>query len=161
MSTAAVSIDPKATLIDNLRRVGGMYVNDLAHIPAEKLGESPMGAARTPLDFTAECAGFNYYVASTLKGEQITRTQEERDAFRNSIDSFDKAKQALEASVENLADTVSNSTHEDLAKEVVTPWGEPTTAHRLAIMCVMHMMYHDGQINYIQALYGDAENHWA
>lgn len=161
MSTAAVSIDPKSILIDSIRRIGAMYVSDLSHVPEDKLGACPMGAARTPLDFTAECAGFNFFVASALNGEPFSRTPEEREAFVKSIDSFDKAKQAIEASVETLADAVSHLGEDDLTREVTTPWGEATTAYRFANMAAMHMMYHDGQINYIQSLYGDDANHWA
>lgn len=161
MSTVTLSIDPKSTLVDSLRRIGGMYVNDLGFIPSDKLGASPMGTARTPLEFSAEVAGFNRYVASVLQGQTVTRTPEERDAYVKSIDSFEKAKQAVDSSVELLADAVAGLDEEGMIREVTTPWEETVTAYRLASMCLMHMMYHDGQINYIQSLYGDSENHWA
>lgn len=159
MSTTTISIDPKTTLLDSVRRIGGMYANDLSFVPSDKVAGCPMGSARSPLDFTAEVAGFNYYVASTLKGNSA-KTPEEREAFQKSIDSLEKARQALDSSVETLADAISSLDEEGLTREVSTPWGDTVSAYRLANMCVMHMMYHDGQINYIQTLYGDCENHW-
>jgi hypothetical protein len=30
----------------------------------------------------------------------------------------------------------------------------------LAHLASIHMMYHDGQLNYIQSLHGDGEIHW-
>ena len=56
---------------------------------------------------------------------------------------------------------------EDLTAELINKGQKPevTTAlfnlldrHKICPMAMM--MYHDGQINYIQSLYGDNANHW-
>ena len=48
----------------------------------------------------------------------------------------------------------------DLGKEVAMPWGAKFPAMVAILLPTSHMTYHDGQINYIQTLFGDAEFHW-
>src|SRR5438105_4948338 len=99
MSTTATGIDLKKILIDNIQAVGSMYATDFGFLPKDKLGASPMGKARNPIEFTAECAGFNLFVAGLVRGQTITRTDEERAAYYASLDTGDKAIQALNESV--------------------------------------------------------------
>jgi hypothetical protein len=161
MSTITTGINAKQFLIDYVRKASETYLGDLSHIPQDKLNEIPMGVARPPLEFTAECIGFNSFVAKIVSGVEFARrTPEEREAFFKSIDTFDKAKAGLEDSVNELVGALSALDDEGLAKEVATPWGATMTAFALAHTAASHMSYHDGQINYIQALYGDGEIHW-
>lgn len=153
--------DPKTAMIERLRMTGETYVADLSFIPADKLGLSPMGAARPPLEFTAECAGFNLFVAALADGETpARRTDEERAAFEASVNSFETAKQVLMGSVDKLISALERLDEEGIHRAVQTPWGQETTILGMSGMAATHMSYHDGQINYIQALYGDADNHW-
>lgn len=161
MSATTLKISPKQELIDSLRQLGQLYVSDLKYIPEDKLDAVPMGSARTPISFTAECAGFNILVSRILKGETVGfPSKEEGQAQEAKITSYEDCRRAILDSVEVLADTIADMSDEDLGKIVVAPWGEEKTALRMAHVCAMHLMYHDGQINYIQALYGDAEVHW-
>jgi hypothetical protein len=42
----------------------------------------------------------------------------------------------------------------------VPAWQIPTPLFTLAHIAVSHLWYHDGQLNYIQALLGDEKVHW-
>jgi len=160
MSTAT-AFDLKSALLSQLTQITDAYVSDLGFIPADKMTVSPMGKARTPVDFTAECAGFNFMVAKTLAGEAIQpRSDEERQAYYASLDTYDKAVVEFKKSVEALKTGLEGATEEHLFSETTTPWGMTVTVYRLLTMAMGHMMYHDGQINYIQSLYGDDQNHW-
>ncbi len=148
-------------LIELTASVNKTYLTDLSHIPADKLGASPGGVARSPLNFTAECIGFNLMLVDILSGKGAQMPEAEAiAAFYSSIDTFEKAKEGLESSVEKLNARLSEMSAEECDEQVSAPWGEPMSKLALASMAAHHMNYHDGQLNYIQALYGDAEHHW-
>lgn len=161
MSTTATSLDIKEHLVGFLRHSGDLYCKDLAATPEDKLTQSPMGCARSPRDFTAECVGYNRFAAATLRGEKRERpSDEERNAFVQSLDTGEKLRTALADSVEDLAQAVSASSADDLSREVVAPWGARMSAFSLAHIAGTHMQYHDGQLNYFQCLHGDDAMHW-
>lgn len=144
-----------------LQRYSDMYAADLAHLSNDHLHQVPMGAARTIASFTAEVAGFNRLVAAILRGEPASMPDPETvDAFVQSIDSIGKAQELVKSSANEICEALASVGAEAAQAEVLAPWGEPTTKINLASMAASHMMYHDGQINYIQSLHGDAVNHW-
>jgi hypothetical protein len=158
----ATAFDPKTALITQLNDVCKSYITDLSFVPKDKLGASPMGKARTALEFTAECAGFNKYVAKLVAGEIVEpRTEEQVIEYRASLDTFEKVSEELKSSVTALTTALSNATGDHLHTSTTTPWGMEATIYRLASMASSHMIYHDGQLNYIQSLYGDDQNHWS
>jgi hypothetical protein len=161
MSDTAIKIDPKVDLRDTVRNLGALYVADLKHIPEDKLGQVPMGAARTALEFTAEVAGFNALVAKMLRGEEASQTMEEHYTPSATVANYAECKEAIEKTTAELAAAIDALDEDGLLKPLTTPWGAPTTAYGIAKMAASHMMYHDGQINYIQSLFGDDTNHWA
>lgn len=156
------SFDFRTEIAAGIRKVGQTYASDLQHISDEQLRTSPMGAARAPITFTAECIGFNLLCAKLISGEQAERMSgEEREQFYASVDSGEKARRMLAMSTENLASTLEKLSDDQVFATVQAPWGDTMKAYALAQMAAMHMMYHDGQVNYVQALYGDDVNHWA
>jgi hypothetical protein len=162
MSTTATQLSAKTLLQNVITRTSGMIIQDLAFIPEDKLNVSPMGCARTPLHFTAECAGFNMYVGKLLAGEVAERPSPEvREQFYASIDTLEKATEAIRSSADKILAGLENADDEMLMKEIQAPWGATVPVYQLVQTAGVHMGYHDGQINYIQSLYGDGENHWS
>jgi hypothetical protein len=156
MSTTAVAFDFKEYLAGTIERIGDAYLSDLKFIPEDKIAASPMGVARSPLEFTNECAGFNTHVANVISGREGSGRK------FSEIDNIEESRAALKTSCDELVAVVRAASMDDLTTiEKPLPWGENASLFRMANMCVAHMMYHDGQINYIQALYGDGANHWA
>jgi hypothetical protein len=138
-----------------------MYKVDLKHMNDEQLVEKKMGVGRSPLNMTAEVGFFNGACAKILKGEEAPMGDE--SAFAKLLDSFTTREEAvamMDANTAELAEAIRGLSDEDLGAQVMAPWGEPITKGGLANMCVGHMMYHDGQINYIQTLNGDNAVHW-
>ncbi len=161
MSETAIGFDVKADLIERLKSTTASYINDLKHVPEDKLGVSPMGVARSPIEFTAEVIGFNGLVVASLRGGSAEMPdQAARDAFTASIDSFAAAEAGLNRSCESLAAAIEATSLDGLMEDTMAPWGQALTKLKLSGFAVTHMVYHDGQLNYIQSLYGDAENHW-
>jgi hypothetical protein len=158
MSAVASNAGIRELLTSGLRKQLDMYLKDLAATPEEHLNSSPGGCARTPLSFTAEVAGYNGYVARYLRGDrQPIPSEEQRSAFMASIDSREKAADVLRQNTEDLIAAIESC---DLNQPAEAPWGEPMPAFALAHICLLHMSYHDGQLNYAQCLHGDGEVHW-
>ena len=65
----------------------------------------------------------------------------------------------LEEQTQRLVDALGNLDVNTLGDMVEGPMG-PTPRLAIAQLPATHMMYHDGQLNYIQTLYGDKEMHW-
>jgi len=159
MSTTA--FDLKAFLSEIVRRNADRLASDLSHLTSEQLTASPMGVARSPLHFSAECIGFNSLVAGALAGKSSGMpSQEHRDAFFASIDSLEKAQAGLKRSADEIVTAIEGVDEAKLTAEATAPWGQPMPLYMLVYIAADHMTYHDGQANYIQTLYGDAEVHW-
>jgi hypothetical protein len=72
----------------------------------------------------------------------------------------DGARAEVNAAVADFGDALRSASDETLAAEVVPAWQIPTPLFTLAHIAVSHLWYHDGQLNYIQALLGDEKVHW-
>ncbi len=66
----------------------------------------------------------------------------------------------FEDSIRELVDALGQVTDERLRAPVETPFGALPLA-RLAEIVPRHIMYHSGQLNYIQTWLGDEVFHWA
>lgn len=161
MSETITRIDAKAELANWTRRIAGMYVADLKALDETAISASAGGAARTAQEFTAEVAGFNLMVAQKLRGEDApSRTDEERAAFTALFSNKEECISRLSSSSEELASAIEFASEESMTETVELPWGETMSKWALANLCANHIFYHDGQLNIIQSLKGDAEMHW-
>jgi hypothetical protein len=131
-----------------------LYVLDLKALPDGKFDSSPMGVARTPQDISTEVAGFNLLCCDLLADR--TPEQAERALFATA----EEAEQGIKESSQKLAATVAGMSDEQLQAKVTSPWGQEMSKYDLAQMAALNTMYHDGQLNYFQALHGDGEMHW-
>ena len=131
-----------------------LYTLDLKALPDGKFDASPMGVARTPQDISTEVAGFNLLCCDLL----ANRTPESSE--RKMFTSAEEAEQGIKDSARKLSETVSQMSAEQLQEKVTAPWGQEMSKYDLAQMAALNTMYHDGQLNYFQALHGDGEMHW-
>ncbi len=154
------SLDLKIHLRESTQRAHRLLTNDLKAIAADKANICPGGCARTALNIVAECASVNAMAATVLSGGEFKRpSPEEREAHLNSFDTTDKVLAYLDQETQHLLeviDTIDESTFGD----EMSPFGRPMTRFGVAGLPSWHMMYHDGQLNYIQSLHGDGEMHW-
>ncbi len=153
-------LDLKVQLRDATQRAHRLLSNDLKAIEADKTNICPGGCARTALNIVAECASVNGMVATVLAGGEYNRpSAEERDAFLNSFDTVEKTLVYLDKETERLLEAIA-STDESTFGDEMSPFGRPMNRFGVAGLPSWHMMYHDGQLNYIQSLHGDGEMHW-
>lgn len=157
----ATALDVRTLIAGQLEKMRAFYNVDLKHLTDELATQTVGGVSRSPLDFTQEVVGLNYFAAAVLRGEEPKkRTEEEITAFHASLNTVEKLKVALNESVDQLGAAIKACPEDQLEKVITAPWGAPISLQELAITCVQHMMYHDGQLNYFQAAKGDGEFHW-
>jgi uncharacterized damage-inducible protein DinB len=156
------ALQPKVHLRTLLERVHHMVVKDLQAIETEKLTASPGGVARDPLHIAAELGMANRYFADYLATRQLAPrpSPEEREAHMRSFDTLEKALTYLDQETQNLLSVIDGLDENTLGETTNDMFRLPMTLFAVAEFAAMHMMYHDGQLNYIHTLYGDKEIHW-
>ena len=160
MPDTAVTHDPIVELANWARTVGSLYAKDLRALPAGAYTTNLGGQSRDPHDYTSEVAGMNFLTAAKVRGEDVpTRSDEERAAFKASLDTVQKGIDAVNASANMLADALV--AHRDsLGEMTMAPWGAEITRFGLANVAISHVMYHDGHLTQHQMVLGDADMHW-
>lgn len=128
--------------------------------PADKAGWKPLEQGRSILELVQECAVVNAWFAEMLRTGSVPNLDTAAyEAACAALDTIEKAGAALEANTATLAAVIEAFPDEKLEEELVFPWGMKTTCGHALFTAQGHMSYHQGQIAYIQVLYGDAEMH--
>ena len=136
-------------------------VNDFKALPGEAQSKSHGGCARTPLNFLAECASLNTFIAGILTtGDGKRLTDEEEAALYAAVNTSEKALAMLEESVTKLKAAYQALDENTLGDMTDKPFGRPMQKYGPASLPISHMMYHDGQLNFLQTLHGDDKIHW-
>lgn len=161
MSQVATSVDYKGYLTGWVQGLAGMYSADIKAISNEKLGTSPGGCARSPQQFSAEVVGLLKWTAAKLRGEEpAQRTEEEMQSFAAQMNSQDAICGALMEATSEFNEALMACPDDRLNSIVTPPWQMDAPLYMIAMIAANHIWYHDGQLNYIQALAGDAAIHW-
>ena len=137
------------------------YLADLQAMSDEQLALRPGGQARSALDYTFEVTVVNNRLANSLADKpndpwpfgdawaecppELANKEAILAAFRQSAESVQSALAAVDDT--SLAETITVN-------------GNETSKARMATLAAVHMMYHCGQMNLIQAMNGDDEVHW-
>ncbi|CAN5608136.1 hypothetical protein BH11ARM2_BH11ARM2_19530 [soil metagenome] len=149
-----MTVDLNALLNERLRGAATLWAKDLrAHHPNE-LTTKPGDAVRSAADITWETILVNQRVATRLRGEN-PGPMEGFPSCPSESANVPTLIEALSASV----DEVLEAAGEDMGREVHYPGGSESV-FAYAEFAGIHMMYHLGQINYQQTLYGDPIVHW-
>lgn len=135
-------------------------VNDITALDEDKAAGTPHEALRPTIKLVAECGSVNGRLAALVATGQATRpTPEEEDAFFASITTRDEALAVLKDGTEKLYAAIEATAPDTWGDSVPGPFA-PWTRAAAAGLAATHMMYHDGQLNYVHLLHGDTEMHW-
>lgn len=155
------TFDARAHLHGVTVRAHQMFVKDLNALTEENASACPGGVARPAIEVVVECAGVNGSIAGLLTTGEFNRpTPEERKAHYATITTREAALAELEQKTQALLAAIDTMDENTLGEMLPGIFGSPMTRFALAEVPYMHMMYHDGQLNYIQSLHGDSEIHW-
>lgn len=143
-----------------MEETGSRMVQDLAAIPEDKVALSPGGNARKVCDFVYEVAFINRRMAARLRGESLRLLESEGwvvapEEYR----SKELLLEELQGSVTELLAAYDTHGPAGFDHVISTPFGE-STVFEAASFVTRHISYHDAQLNYVQAFFGDLEMHW-
>lgn len=140
--------------------MAGQLLVGAKYVPADKYTWSPGGVAKTTADILCECAAGNRLMAALLREEPVTDPGEQHEGCCEATSVYDKAKEQIESSCAELCAAIDLWDGKDLTQGLQMPWGMTMPAETVIFLPGSHMCYHNGQLNYLQALLGDGEMHW-
>lgn len=156
-TTTTTPIDAVANLNGWLQTLSHFLTVDIAAIPEDKLTWSPGGVARSAAGITSEVVNLCNWMAATLRGENAESTYGD-----DSVAPTTHAQLIADiaAATGALSTALTSASNEALNAIVTPPWKMDCPAYMCAQIVTSHIWYHDGQLNYIQALLGDDKVHW-
>lgn len=160
MSITATGVDARGYLIGWANGLKGMYVADLKAMPEEMLTATHGGVTRPANALTADTVVMLNAATELLKGNGMHM---EEDGYANlaaELTSGEAQIAAISTAVDNFCAALAAASDEHLNSMAMAPWGMETPVFMLAQIAVSHIWYHDGQLNFIQALNGDEKVHW-
>lgn len=147
---------------ESTRGVAQNMIRIVESTPAEKQTWKPLDEGRPVLNQLVECAGLNFIAAQALRERAMPALDpERRKQFEAENNTIEKALAAFKASVETLTPAIAAFPAEHLEETLTLPFGGgwTLTFAQFLLLPGQHICYHNGQMNYIQTLYGDKEMH--
>ncbi len=155
-----MSVDVKEFMREKFVDAASAYVNDLKAMSHEQLDTSPGGSARCGYDFTYEVAYINRRLGARISGATPTPPPQGWIKAEDSYKNKDAAIADVESSAQELLDVWDALPADDLKRVIELPNGDTTHPLDMMWIGVFHFGYHDAQLNYLQAIFGDEEVHW-
>jgi hypothetical protein len=133
-------------------------------MPEDKLDWKPADDARTALDIVRECAYTPAGLPGLLAGngtdpaflEEFGRLAAEARTWTT----LEAVEAGYRKNIETALGAIRACPDEALDQVYPVPFGAGRlTGEQIVMMCYWNMVYHMGQINYIQTQYGDREMH--
>ena len=153
-------VNLSAFLGGRLRHAGNTLAAACAKMPDDRCAWRPTvegHEGRDALDQALECAYLNGYGASAFR-DRVMPAFDAVD-YKSRQDAHRSKEQAipwLREATNHLAAAVESCTEEQLAGPVVNPFTKnETSLAEFADFLYWNTVYHEGQVNYIQVLYGD------
>jgi len=131
-------------------------------IPDDRLTWKAMDEGRAVLDQIQECAAAPNSYNNILKGESkeiIDADHAKRKAAKVTWITVDKCEAECRERTAILIETIRATPDEVLENKTMMPWGEEWKLSDLMMMHYWNLVYHTGQICFIQTLLGDKEVH--
>lgn len=162
MSAVSTTVDYKGQLVGWIHGLTGMLVADINALPEEALTKSFGGVTRPTNELIADAIGLANWITGHLTGNPGGGIGEEDyiKAFTAKMATKDAAIAEVKRVCGAFADAVAAASDDTLNTVITTPWGMESSIYSLSHIAASHIWYHDGQINYIQALNGDEKVHW-
>lgn len=134
-------------------------------VPADKMEWKPLDNGRTVLSQLQECANLPRFIEMVLQMRAVPpMTEADMQRAREAGLAWTTLEECESKSREHLAalyEAIRAFPDSELDKTVTLPFGGGMTKSFAQMLQIPYenAMYHLGQINYIQTLYGDFERH--
>jgi hypothetical protein len=141
-------------------RKGAVNLVQLLRVmPPEWLHWKPLDCGRTVIEQAIECILVNRKWALTLRQGVYTRVPVETvEQVKTTCQDSSQVSQLLQEAAEELAAAILALPVTQLDEQIHAPFGTYSVAD-CCLLGYWNMVYHEGQINYIQTLYGDQATH--
>lgn len=154
------ALNPNAHLREATERTYRNLVNDLSALDEDKANAPAAAGTRDAVKLVAECAAVNGMLAGFLSTGMIASpTDADREAFFASMTTRQAALDILEQNTTALLNAIDATAADHWGDPAEWFFG-PSTVFSLAEFASLHMMYHDGQLNFLHTLHGDTAMHW-
>jgi hypothetical protein len=140
---------------------GGLFRNAYA-IPTDKLLWCPSDSTRSALDQLQECAQTSMVFAKMLNGEEVDfspRNFIQARKLREEWTTVEECERISQFNLSQLLEAISGFPTERLEESTMAPWGVEVTYSELLVAQYWNVVWHTGQIAYIQRLLGDKDMH--
>lgn len=152
-----MEMHPLVTTIVATEAAVNMLFDSAKRMPEDKLVWSPLEQGRTALDQLQECATAPDFYLRYLdpKYTPLYNSYEEASAAGKNFLTLAACEQECERLTGQLIDAIRAITPDRLGEMHTMMWGEQMSIAGIAGLHYWNLVYHLGQINYIQTLYGD------
>ncbi|MBI1742148.1 DinB family protein [Candidatus Acetothermia bacterium] len=147
-------------LISRSESATAAFMKGLQFVPKEKRDWKPAPSSRSASEIAAHTTYWTIYFTKAIKGEKLTDPAE--DAWKASTKELKDSAQTeklVERVHQDFITAVKGLSEKDLDRVVEFPWGKENVAKALD-GGIWHANYHQGQLNYIQTLLRDQEDHF-
>ena len=158
-------MDSRMFIANTARQMAQTITRSTPFVPQDKRNWSPMGAARTTVDVVQECAEALEMFTKFMKTGQMPPMNKEvfaarAEALKKNPPKLEELFPRLQKATEEYAQTVEKFPTEKLTQMVPSPFGgQQMPMIQLVSLPALNMVYHWGQVNYIQTMLGDTEMH--
>jgi hypothetical protein len=150
---------------DAIKRGHERLLKTFGATPDDKLTWSPSSTSKSPLGIVNHASQTNLFFLKVMRGEplpplgSIEEADKAMQAASAGITTREQAVSVLNDSVAGLNAALDALPAEDLAKDVTLPIFTMPMGYIIHIPG-MHMTSHAAQIDYVQTIWGDTENHF-
>lgn len=130
------------------------FVFGLDKVPDEKLSWSPGGEAKSPLQLAGSVEGFMGFLTHLLNTGTMPENRGQRPP---APETRDDAKERVTQAINGIIALVEGASEADLQKPVQVPWGGTVPAVEMMFGATNVLAYFQGQLNYLQTVYGDMD----
>lgn len=146
-----------------VERASTSLLKTFGFVPDEKLGWSPSDTSRSALWIMGHCGAANRAFAQGIRGEAFPPMSLEEfgpmvwNQGRETA-TREEAVRSVEASAAEVLAALDGLTPEGFASTIATPFG-PMPVALWMTFADGHMFGHANQIEYLQTIWGDQQNH--
>lgn len=154
--------------IDQLKRATeearAQLLKTFTFVPDDRLQWSPASTSRTALQIVSHCGAANRAFAASIRGEKLPLSSDPKEAaaqIRNGgseIQTREAAIRSVEDSTDEVVSALDTVTAERMETKLDTPFG-PIPFPIWIKIPGDHMACHAAQIDYLQTIWGDQEDH--
>jgi hypothetical protein len=141
-------------MIKNIGLARDRFVFGLEQVPEDRLTFKPSETSASPLEVAGKMAGFTAFLGQFIaEGTMPDRSGGPKPAPA----SREAALEAVNGGFAGMVERLGALSDEDLNRSLTMPWGTVTSARDMLWGVPAVVGYWQGQLNYLQTVYGDME----